>query len=492
MSASDLFTNSEDYQGTTLTIRPKTIDASKPIEPVSGSDSSHWTVFLSSTIADLKEYRQEVQDALLKRAQVACFLSEDWPNTYQSTIQKCRDEIRQARGYIGLFAYWYGFIPEGYERSITHLEFTWALEKWEAHDYPPIAILMPESLSRAEEALKKRADLLIPSDQDKQKAHAELLLSFRKHVTETGRTVRWFRTKKDLREWVIAIGVHWKVGGPLDAAKGNVEVIEKNVAVRKVTDEEWGLLGRRQQLEAFEKILNRVLLYPQVPAVAIMVHGNEDAGQKFFLKQLLAHKKLRSGRPARFGRPQVEQYGVKALMQWVGESLGVLTSGMETGSPAELADLIYEELQEQQLCFVLKQVHGLAGGIETFYQEFWRPLYARLIELCKGKENRHRLIAVVLDYADQTELPDTIAVDWKPTTTAEDYKLLLKLPVLGEITSDDLTDWFSALDVSEDIMGGRLSLVNVALTAATDGVDGTPLRVFDRLSQVELWPEGEV
>ena len=41
-------------------------------------------------------------------------------------------------------------------------------------------------------------------------------------------------------------------------------------------------------------------------------------------------------------------------------------------------------------------------------------------------------------------------------------------------------------------MGGRLPLVNVALTDATGGVDGTPLRVFDRLSQVALWPEGEV
>lgn len=479
------------YQGKRVTIGPKAPDGSKPYESVSGSDYSEWTVFLSSTIADLKEYRQAVQDALLKRAQVVCFLSEDWPNTYQLTIPKCRNEILRARGYIGIFAYWYGYVPEGYERSITHMEFTWAMEKWETHYDPPIAILMPESASKAEEALKKKAAALIPSDPDKQRAHDQLLLSFRKLVTETGRTVRWFRSKKELREWVIEIGVRWKVGGPLDAARGTIEVIENNLATRRVTDEEWGRLGRAQQIDTFEKILNRAQLYSQVPAVAILVHGNEDAGQTVFLKQLLANKKLRSGRPPGFGRPQVVQYGIKVLMQWVGESLGVITPGMETESPAELADLIFEELKDQQLCFVLKQVQGLSGGVEAFYNEFWQPLYARLKERCESNSIGHRLIAVVLDYTDQTDLPDTIAVDWKTTITAEDYKFLLKLPILNEITEDDLMDWFTALDIPENIMGDRLALVNFARNAATGGVDGTPLRVFDRLSQVALWPEGE-
>jgi hypothetical protein len=64
--------------------------------------------------------------------------------------------------------------------------------------------------------------------------------------------------------------------------------------------------------------------------------------------------------------------------------------------------------------------------------------------------------------------------------------------MLSEITEDDLLNWLSTLDVPENVMGGRPSLVNVALTDATGGVDGTPLRVFDRLSQVALWPEGEV
>jgi hypothetical protein len=67
----------------------------------------------------------------------------------------------------------------------------------------------------------------------------------------------------------------------------------------------------------------------------------------------------------------------------------------------------------------------------------------------------------------------------------------LKLPVLGEINADDLTAWFSDLEIPEITMGNRLALVNVALNTAKGQVDGTPLRVFDRLSQIELWPEGE-
>jgi hypothetical protein len=178
------------------------------------------------------------------------------------------------------------------------------------------------------------------------------------------------------------------------------------------------------------------------------------------------------------------------LLQWVGETLGVVTPGMETRSPTVLADLIYDELQDQQLCFVLNYVHCFSGGIEAFYQDFWQPLYARLVERWKGK-SANRLIAVVLDYADQTEL-NTIAVEWKPSTTAEDYARLFKLPALSEITTDDLMEWLSTLEIPEDTMGSRLALVNVALNTVKGHADGTPLRVFDRLSQVELWPKGEM
>lgn len=489
MNTSDPRSTSATYQGTTVIIRPRVSASPKPFETVGAAESAAtFRVFLSSTIKDLADYRKEAKQAL-DFARIDCSTSERWVSTYASTLQTCRDEVRSASAYIGIFAYWYGSILDGCDQSITHLEFLWALEKWQAKDYPPIAVLMPASPSSIEAELQKRAAALIPGDEEKE--HAERLDKFRREVTQTGRTVKWFKTKRELRDSIIYLGAQWNIGGPLDAARGIVEVIEKNAGARKVTEEEWGLLGRQPQLDVFDKILNRLPLVPQVPAVAIMVHGNEDAGQQLFLKQLLVNKKLRRGRPARFGRPQVEQYGLKALMQWVGESLGVVVPGVETGSPAELADLIHAELQDQQLCFVLNHVHRLTGGIEAFYRDFWRPLYARLGELWEGKSSTHRLIAVVLDYADQTELAETIAVEWKPAITVADYARLLKLPVLGEINADDLTAWFSDLEIPEITMGNRLALVNVALNTAKGQVDGTPLRVFDRLSQIELWPEGE-
>src|SRR5438876_1923918 len=138
---------SEAYQGSTVIIRP-TEAAGAPSMPIA------WTVFLSSTVHDLEEYRQQVQDALLKRAQVACFLSEDWINSYGLTVKKCRAELQKASAFIGIFGYWYGWIPDGYQKSITHLEFTWALEKWGNDDSPPLAIVMPGAGSKDERTLK--------------------------------------------------------------------------------------------------------------------------------------------------------------------------------------------------------------------------------------------------------------------------------------------------------------------------------------------------
>src|SRR5262249_3292927 len=121
----------------------------------------------------------------------------------------------------------------------------------------------------------------------------------------------WFRNIKELREQVIVVGLQWRLGRPLEAATGVVDVVEHAAPIRLVTYEEWGQLGRADHVDVFDKILNRASLYSEVPAVSLLVHGDEDAGQRVFLHQLLANKKLRCGRPVPIGRPQVEQYEVK-------------------------------------------------------------------------------------------------------------------------------------------------------------------------------------
>jgi Domain of unknown function (DUF4062) len=107
-------------------------------------------IFLSSTIGDYESFRREVQDVLLKRAECACFLSEDWIGGYDATVQKCRDRVRQSGGFILLLGYWYGSIPPGKDKSITHLEFEWALERWKGELYPKMAVLKPKPGKKAD------------------------------------------------------------------------------------------------------------------------------------------------------------------------------------------------------------------------------------------------------------------------------------------------------------------------------------------------------
>ena len=101
-------------------------------------------IFLSSTIGDYETFRREVQEVLLRKAECACFLSEDWTGGYDATVQKCQDRVHQSGGFILLLGYWYGSIPPGKEKSITHLEFEWALERWKTDPFPKMAVLKPK------------------------------------------------------------------------------------------------------------------------------------------------------------------------------------------------------------------------------------------------------------------------------------------------------------------------------------------------------------
>jgi hypothetical protein len=475
------------YQGNSVIIRSPNTGGAAANQSTSRKPATALEVFLSSTIGDLGKYRKGVE-AALRKAKVSCFLSEDWINTFGATVEKCKERLDEANAFIGIFGYWYGSIPNGYKQSITHLEFTWALKKWANENPPPIAILMPKTPSAVAKKLTASAASLIPTSQLTVEQHSALLKAFHDEVTGSWKTVTWFESMRDLRENVIVIGMELKGGRPIDAARGKVEVVDLPAPARPVTDEEWGLLGRAEHLEVFDKVLNRVALHSEVPAVAQLVHGDEDSGQRVFLRRLLTNKKMHSGRPIQIGRPQVEQYELKALTQWVGESVGVLGNGKEVASPAELAELIHAELQQHQIGFILDEAYRLSGGLMTWYKEFWNPLYSRLSELRKqtAAQTQHRLIAIVVDYDDQSGLDKTTISNFSGATTAEDYARMWLLPMLDDFDEGDLADWFDALEVPDDA-GRRGKLVNIALNKVKGRLDGTPLRVFDRLKNSSLW-----
>ncbi|MDX2077803.1 MAG: SUMF1/EgtB/PvdO family nonheme iron enzyme [bacterium] len=86
-------------------------------------------VFMSSTSIDLPEYREAVMKTLLGLGLFPIGM-ETWPKTGENPVDKCKRMVDESEIYIGIYAYRYGWQPDGYAgKSITELEYEWAGEK---------------------------------------------------------------------------------------------------------------------------------------------------------------------------------------------------------------------------------------------------------------------------------------------------------------------------------------------------------------------------
>ena len=123
------------------------------------------TVMISSTSLDLPEHRKQVMDACL-RADYFPKAMEHLPARDADAITVSMEMVDKADIYVGIFAWRYGHVPEGYDISITEMEFNRALKRkipivvFLIHDDHPITRKMVETNDAAQaklEALKIRA-----------------------------------------------------------------------------------------------------------------------------------------------------------------------------------------------------------------------------------------------------------------------------------------------------------------------------------------------
>ena len=84
-------------------------------------------VFVSSTFKDLEECRKKVSLVLRQMGHedvaMEYFVAED-----KRSLDKCLDAVASSDLYVGIFAWRYGYIPDGYDRSMTELEYRKAVE----------------------------------------------------------------------------------------------------------------------------------------------------------------------------------------------------------------------------------------------------------------------------------------------------------------------------------------------------------------------------
>jgi GTPase SAR1 family protein len=84
-------------------------------------------IFVSSTFKDLEECREKVRLVLRRMGHedvaMEYFVAED-----KRPLDKCMEAVASSDLYIGIFAWRYGYIPDGYDKSITELEYRKAIE----------------------------------------------------------------------------------------------------------------------------------------------------------------------------------------------------------------------------------------------------------------------------------------------------------------------------------------------------------------------------
>jgi tetratricopeptide (TPR) repeat protein len=85
-------------------------------------------VMISSTARDLPEHRDEVKEACLRQGMFPLMM-EHLPTNSDDAIKASLKMVEEADLYIGIFAYRYGYIPEGHKVSITEMEYNHAVKR---------------------------------------------------------------------------------------------------------------------------------------------------------------------------------------------------------------------------------------------------------------------------------------------------------------------------------------------------------------------------
>ncbi len=87
-----------------------------------GDKKPYLPVFVGSTFSDLQPWRRSVRDALAQLEAIVRGM-EQFGSKPGSPVDECLRVVSSCKVYIGVFGMRYGTVPDGHERSMTHLEY---------------------------------------------------------------------------------------------------------------------------------------------------------------------------------------------------------------------------------------------------------------------------------------------------------------------------------------------------------------------------------
>ena len=185
---------------------------------------------------------------------------------------------------MGLFGYRYGWVPSPQGPSITEIECEKALELWGDVPDPPIFIFLPLPGSKAETNLKDLANKALmedyPENPTDREGSQDRQTSFCDRLRNSGRFIRLYGTLQELRERAIVCIANWNKQHLKNAKQGR-----RQAPLSVIPPDELGGIDRDRQKKALSHAL-KALFRSKSPAMAVVVHGDEDMGHTHFLDWL--------------------------------------------------------------------------------------------------------------------------------------------------------------------------------------------------------------
>lgn len=458
---------------------------SAPAPPVAPRGVSK--VFLSSTVEDLEPLRNQVLDVALRKGQTFCWLSDvSGTNDYEPTEAYCKRELLDSHGYILVCAHFYGSVPPGQlqGRSITHLEFEWACERWFDQPGNHMTVLMPKPGSPVDLDLQKAAEAIVARRGLDAAAHRDLLHGFKTQITgvDTGwRKVATFATEHELREWALVACNRIREGLFMRMAEAPAAPAPlAPPAADRIGDAELGALGRAAQLASMLRAV-ATLNAGDHAALAVLVHGDKNAGHRLFLDHLFSepHRAhLGEYRPLeRNNQLPTAMAGLPALCAWIARSLR-LPSGPDTAP--SVAERCHLQLAQRSLGLLIDGIGSFPGGVAAFHAQFWQPFFDHLSALAAAQGGPHRLLVMLTTRAADSTSWATLARDTsEDAEPPSDGALLWPLPRLGPIRPEHVERWFNDMHVTRD-KPRRAQLTQQLLNSEGES-DPVPHNVIERL-----------
>ena len=197
----DLLDTGEAATRQTAHMTPKVRSA----KPLARTPQAMPIVMISSTVRDLPEYRDAARDACI-RMDMFPKMMEYRPAVDANAIEESLNMVDAADIYVGIFAHRYGYVPEGYDTSITEMEYERAVEK----DKPRLLFIMHDEVP------------VLPKDVDK--GDAAVRLEQLKDRLKKERVVDFFKNPEDLRGLIGDSLREYKLTGAALVAVDQAEV----------------------------------------------------------------------------------------------------------------------------------------------------------------------------------------------------------------------------------------------------------------------------